>query len=207
MKYLAYLLSFCLLLSSCSAEKRALQKAKKAPVSTTYDLPRPAKGDTARITVTPPPRTAVGGIISAVTGRDKPTVTPAGNIILPKKNYGSISISTGSGSSSASVAGKKAAAAVGEGATTTSIGKVKAPTAVGDSNQLSTAGKNGIVGDGNTVTTKEAAGWKVYAFWALVVGGALVGWYFLAPVIAWLPSRERLLGWAGYGKKKNDTTA
>lgn len=191
MKQLTYLLLLaCILLSSCTASRRA---ARKAPKPTTYTLPKPT-GDTVHVTVTPPPRTVVGQAISKVTGRDKPSVTPAGNIILPKKNYGSISISTGSGSSSASVAGKKAAAAVGEGATTTSIDKVKAPTAVGDSNQLNTAGKKAVAGDGNTVTSDD--GWKPWQIIAGIFLVAYAGWYIASGTIwgkmqVWLPSREK----------------
>jgi len=75
------------------------------------------------------------------------------------------------------------------GATVTAIGKNKAPAAT-------------AAGATATATTKEAASWKVWALWIGVVGGALALWYLAAPVLAWLPSRQRLLGWAGYREKK-----
>lgn len=79
------------------------------------------------------------------------------------------------------------------GATVTAIGKNKAPAAT-------------AAGATATATTKEAASWKVWALWIGVVGGALGLWYLAAPLVAALPSRQRLLGWAGY-KDKTDKTA
>lgn len=200
--YLLYLLSFCLLLTSCNAERRATRKAKKA-VSTTYDLPRLAKGDTAHVKVTTPPKSAVGKVVDKVFPPQVPTVGPDGStIILPKNNKkGSISIAFG-GSASSGITGKKAAAAVGEGATTTSIGKAKGPTATGDNATATDYTKQGqrggaaASGDGATATNEPKGG---LPGWLIVGGIALAAfgvWRFLANTTwgklqPWLPSASK----------------
>lgn len=189
MKHLLYLLLACILLSSCNASRRA---ARKAPTSTSYDLPRLAVGDTAHIrVVTPnPPKQA-----------DKPTIAADGStVVLPKKiKNGSVSVNIGSGSSTSSTAAKKAAAAVGEGATTTSIGKVKAPTAVGDSataTELKVKDGAGAVGKDNNVKNEppeKKSPWLTI----IVVGLILFGiWKFLAnrmwyKLLPWVPSIKK----------------
>lgn len=195
MKTLVYLLLACILLSSCNAERRALRKSRKDPVTTNYDLPRPAVGDTAHVQlVTPgPPKAA-----------DKPTIAADGStVVLPKKiKNGSVSVNIGSGSSTSSTAGKKAAAATGTGATTTSIGNVKAPTAVGDSavaqdfTKQGQRGGNAASGDNATATNTQSGGWNLWKIIILVLATLYVGWYALSGTLwakmqVWFPAREK----------------
>jgi len=203
MKQLLYLLVACLLLS-CNAERRAVRKARKS-TSTTYNLPRPAKGDTATVKVTTPPKSVIGKAVDKVFPPKPPVVAADGStVILPKNNKkGSISIAF-SGNATSSIAGKKSASAVGEGAITTSIGKAKGPTATGDNATATDYTKQGqrggaaASGDGATATNEPKE--KGFPLWILLLaGGAYAAWFGLSKILtlpaAFVTAKWRTWAW------------